>query len=120
MHESLTIDERTAIRNGRWFSSLSPSLQREILQNTYVKRFKDGDLVVKYGDSTGDWMACAKGAVYENFTSLSGKQFTLNYLEAGEWFGDINIFDWDFAKREVYAIGESAILCMISLIFIKY
>ncbi|MFM8866544.1 MAG: Crp/Fnr family transcriptional regulator, partial [Limnohabitans sp.] len=34
----LTMEEREAINNGRWFSSLSPSLRHDILRCAYVKR----------------------------------------------------------------------------------
>ena len=46
----LTIEEREAINNGRWFSSLSPSLRHDILRCAFVKRFKDGDLIAARGD----------------------------------------------------------------------
>jgi large subunit ribosomal protein L4 len=42
----LNIEEREAINAGRWFSSLSPSLRHDILRCAYVKRYKDGDLIV--------------------------------------------------------------------------
>ena len=45
----LTIDERAAINAGRWFSSLSPSLRHDILRCTYVRRYKDGDLISAKG-----------------------------------------------------------------------
>ena len=46
----LTIEEREAINTGRWFSSLSPSLRHDILRCAYVKRYKDGELIVARGD----------------------------------------------------------------------
>ena len=47
----LTIDEREAINSGRWFSTLSPSLRHDILRCTYVKRYKDGELICARGDT---------------------------------------------------------------------
>ena len=46
----LTIEERAAINNGRWFASLSPSLRHDILRCAYPKRYKDGDLICARGD----------------------------------------------------------------------
>ena len=59
----LNIEEREAINAGRWFGSLSPSLRHDILRCAYVKRYKDGDLIVARGDPGEEWTACATGAV---------------------------------------------------------
>ena len=73
----LTIEERSAINAGIWFSSLSPSLRHDILRCAYVKRYRDGDLIAARGDTPQEWMACAKGAVRVSSTSVTGKQIIL-------------------------------------------
>ena len=115
----LTIDERAAINAGRWFSSLSPSLRHDILRCTYVKRFKDGDLITARGEPPEEWLACAKGAIRVSSTSLSGKQITLTYVEPGIWFGDVSLFDGDRRTHDAYAHGESTILCVAKADFKK-
>ena len=109
---TLTIEEREAINTGRWFSSLSPSLRHDILRCSYVKRYKDGDLIAARGDRPEQWIACAKGAVRVSSTSISGKQVTLTYVEPGIWFGDVAIFDGDRRTHDAYAHGDSTILCV--------
>jgi CRP/FNR family transcriptional regulator, cyclic AMP receptor protein len=103
----LSNDERQAINNGRWFSSLSPSLRHDILRCTYVKRFQDGALIAARGDSSEEWMACAKGAVRVSSTSISG-----TYVEPGVWFGDVSILDGERRTHDVYAHGETTIVCL--------
>ncbi len=115
----LTIDERSAINSGRWFSSLSPSLKHDILRCAYVKRHKDGDLIAARGEPPEDWIACAKGAVRVSSTSISGKQITLTYVEPGIWFGDVSIFDGDRRTHDAYAHGETTILCVAKADFKK-
>ena len=115
----LTIDERSAINTGRWFSSLSPSLKHDILRCAYVKRFKDCDLIAARGEPPEDWIACAKGAVRVSSTSISGKQITLTYVEPGIWFGDVSIFDGDRRTHDAYAHGDSTILCVAKADFKK-
>jgi CRP-like cAMP-binding protein len=114
-----TIDERSAINAGRWFSSLSPSLIHDILRCAYVKRHKDGDLIAARGEPPEDWIACAKGAVRVSSTSISGKQITLTYVEPGIWFGDVSIFDGDRRTHDAYAHGETTILCVAKADFKK-
>ncbi|MBB1599222.1 MULTISPECIES: Crp/Fnr family transcriptional regulator [Variovorax] len=106
----LTIDEREAINNGRWFSSLSPSLRHDILRCAYVKRHKDGDLLCARGDPPEQWIACARGAVRVSSTTVSGKQVTLTYVEPGIWFGDVAMFDGDRRTHDAYAHGDTTTL----------
>lgn len=108
----LTIDERTAINSGRWFSTLSPSLRHDILRCAYVKRYKDGELIAARGDPPEEWIACATGAVRVSSTSISGKQVTLAYVEPGIWLGDVAIFDGERRTHDAYAHGNTTTLCV--------
>ena len=115
----LTMEERTAINQGRWFSSLSPSLRHDILRCAYVKRFQDGDLICARGEPPEQWIACAKGAVRVSSTTLTGKQITLTYVEPGIWFGDVAIFDGERRTHDAYAHGATTILCVARADFHK-
>ena len=115
----MTIEERAAINAGRWFSTLSPSLRHDILRYTFVRRFGDGELIAARGEPPEEWMACARGAVRVSSTSLSGKQITLTYVEPGIWFGDVSIFDGDRRTHDVYAHGDSTLLCVAKADFKK-
>lgn len=115
----LTIEEREAINNGRWFSSLSPSLRHDILRCAYVKRYKDGELIAARGDPAEEWIACAKGAVRVSSTSISGKQITLTYVEPGIWFGDVAMFDGEKRTHDAYSHGDSTIVCVARADFRK-
>ncbi len=115
----LTIDEREAINSGRWFSSLSPSLRHDILRCTYVKRYKDGELICARGDTADEWIACARGALRVSSTSVSGKLVTLTYVEPGIWMGDVSMFDGDRRTHDVYAHGDTSIVCVARADFRK-
>ena len=71
------------------------------------------------GDPPEQWIACAKGAVRVSSTSLSGKQITFTYVEPGIWFGDVAILDGDTRTHDVYAHGETTILCVAKADFHK-
>jgi CRP/FNR family transcriptional regulator, cyclic AMP receptor protein len=115
----LTIDEREAINSGRWFSTLSPSLKHDILRCTYVKRYKDGELICARGDTADEWIACARGALRVSSTSVSGKLVTLTYVEPGIWMGDVSMFDGDRRTHDVYAHGDTSIVCVARADFRK-
>lgn len=115
----LTMEEREAINNGRWFSSLSPSLRHDILRCAYVKRYQDGDLISARGEPPEAWVACAKGAVRVSSTTLTGKQITLTYVEPGIWFGDVSMFDGERRTHDSYAHGPTTVLCVARADFQK-
>jgi CRP/FNR family transcriptional regulator, cyclic AMP receptor protein len=115
----LSQDEREAINAGRWFASLSPSLRHDILRYSYVKRYRDGELIAARGERPDEWVACAKGAVRVSSTSVSGKQVTLTYVEPGIWFGDVAIFDGDQRTHDCYAHGETTVVCVARNDFTK-
>lgn len=115
----LTIEERTAINAGRWFSTLSPSLRHDILRCAYVKRYKDGELLAARGEPPEEWIACAKGAIRVSSTSISGEQVTLTYVEPGVWIGDVAIFDGDRRTHDAYAHGDTTTLCVAKADFKK-
>jgi CRP/FNR family transcriptional regulator, cyclic AMP receptor protein len=115
----LSQDEREAINTGRWFASLSPSLRHDILRYSYVKRYRDGELIAARGERPDEWVACAKGAVRISSISVSGKQVTLTYVEPGIWFGDVSIFDGDQRTHDSYAHGDTTIVCVSRSDFTK-
>jgi CRP-like cAMP-binding protein len=120
MHEPrLTIEERSAINAGRWFSSLSSSLKHDILRCSTVRRYQDGDLIAARGEPPEAWIACAKGAVRVSSVALSGKQTILTYVEPGIWFGDVSLFDGNRRTHDAYAHGETTIVCVSKIDFKK-
>jgi CRP/FNR family cyclic AMP-dependent transcriptional regulator len=106
----LTIDERSNIDTGSWFSKLSPTLRTAILERAVVRRLADGAMLSARGATANEWVGVAKGAVRVSSVSLSGKQVTLTYVEPGTWFGDIALFDGMPRTHDANAHGETTLL----------
>jgi CRP/FNR family transcriptional regulator, cyclic AMP receptor protein len=106
----LTIDERSNIESGSWFSKLSQPLRNAILSRAIVRRLSDGALLATRGSDPEEWCAVAKGAVRISSVSLSGKQVTLTYVEPGSWFGDIALFDGLPRTHDANAHGATTLL----------
>jgi len=106
----LTIDERSNIESGSWFSKLSQPLRQAILARATVRRHADGATLSARGSPAQDWCGVAKGAVRVSSVSLSGKQVTLTYVEPGTWFGDIALFDGLPRTHDASAHGETTLL----------
>jgi len=108
----LTIEERTNIEGGAWFSKLSQRLREDILSRSYVRRLHDGAMLASRGNTADEWCGVAKGAVRVSSVSLSGKQVTLTYVEPGTWFGDIALFDGLPRTHDANAHGETTLLAV--------
>ena len=85
----LSLDERTAINSGRWFSALSAPLKHDILRCAYVERYRDGELVAAHGEQPEAWHRLWRapkpgGVVYASYKL--GK--TERVDEAGRAFTD--------------------------------
>jgi CRP-like cAMP-binding protein len=106
----LTIDERSNIESGSWFSKLSQPLRDAILSRASVRRLRDGALLSARGAEAEEWCAVAKGAVRVSSVSLAGKQVALTYVEPGTWFGDISLFDGLPRTHDAVAHGETTLL----------
>jgi CRP-like cAMP-binding protein len=106
----LTLEERSNIESGSWFSKLSPALRQAILARATVRRLGDGATLSARGTPAQEWVGVAKGAVRVSSVSLSGKQVTLTYVEPGTWFGDIALFDGLPRTHDASAHGETTLL----------
>jgi len=109
-HPVLTIEERTNIETGSWFSKLSLPLREAILSRSNVRRVSDGALMSARGSPPDEWCGVAKGSMRISSVSLSGKQVTLTYVEPGLWFGDISLFDGLPRTHDANAHGETTLL----------
>jgi len=99
-----------AINDGRWFSSLSPSLRHDILRSARVRRYADGERICARGEPPEHWIACAKGAVRISSISMSGREISLTYVEPGIWFGDTALLDGERRTHDAHAHGDTTIL----------
>lgn len=106
----LTLDERSNIESGSWFSKLSLPLRQAILSRAVVRRLADGATLTARGSPAEEWVGVAKGAVRVSSVSLSGKEITLTYVEPGTWFGDISLFDGLPRTHDANAHGETTLL----------
>ena len=79
----LTLEERSNIESGSWFSQLSPPLRDDILARAGVRRLADGAMLSARGAPAEGWVGVAKGAVRVSSVSLAGNQVTLTYVEPG-------------------------------------
>lgn len=112
MYDQLSVDERAAINEGRWFASLLPEVRHDLLRLSVVRRYAHGDCISTRGNERVEWYACAKGVVRIASDGANGKPLALTYIKPGIWFGDPGLFDGGRSTHDAHAFGETAVLVM--------
>lgn len=73
------------------------------------KLYKDGELIVCEGEE-GDCMFVIQEGQVEVYVEKGGKEISLGVHSAGNFFGEMALFDRDVRSASVRALGEARIL----------
>jgi len=75
------------------FCGSPPSLLAEIHPEIDISEFEDGALIFNEGDSGASLFLVAEGSVRISKVGRAGKQETIGYIEAGDFFGEMALLD---------------------------
>jgi CRP/FNR family cyclic AMP-dependent transcriptional regulator len=75
------------------FSGLSADGRRRTAEVLVPRRFEAGATIYRRGDEAVAFYGIAEGRVRFSAASIEGKEVVLDYAGAGEWFGEIGLFD---------------------------
>ena len=92
-HPGLRGDENAALQGGQWFAGLSIPLRHAILGRAAVRHAAAGDTLGRRGDAHASWVGVVRGAVRLGASLSDGREFTLDFIAPGQWFGDIALID---------------------------
>lgn len=73
------------------------------------KFYVDGEVIIRQG-STGDSMYVVQSGRVEVFQSSETGEQHLAFLEAGDFFGEMAVFEKEVRSATVRAVGESRVL----------
>lgn len=73
-------------------------------------RYVDGDVIIRQGDAGDSMYVIQAGQVEVLLQSSDGKEQHLAYLQAGDFFGEMSIFEKEVRSATVRAAGEARIL----------
>ncbi len=94
------------LAKGRWFGSLPPALQENILTRGEIVRAHPGSELYKIGDPVNGLYATVEGDVRAFAYGDHAERIFLRALGPGSWFGDVHLLD-DFGKRTFEARAAS-------------
>jgi len=108
--DALRSDEIAGMQAGRWFSGLSETLRRTIVGRAHVRRIATGTVLAQRGEASANWVGVVRGAVRLGTPLADGRSFTLDFIGAGQWFGDIAAVDHGVIGLDVVAHVPSTVL----------
>ena len=73
-------------------------------------RYRDGDVIIRQGDAGDSMYVIQAGQVEVLQQSSDGKEQHLAYLQAGDFFGEMSIFEKEVRSATVRAAGEARVL----------
>lgn len=103
-------DERAMLHSAAWFSELPGSLRVAILGSARVREVEAGALLARSGDAASSWIGVARGAMRLGTALRDGREFTLDFVSPGQWFGDIALIDDRPLELDVIAHVPSKLL----------
>ena len=102
--------EAQRVESGAWFSGLSLTLRQAVLSRSRVQRVRRGDTLLKRGSAATDWIGVAGGALGLVTQGRDGRNFTLDLLAPGDWYGDIALVDGGAVDLAIVAQTHSTVL----------
>jgi CRP-like cAMP-binding protein len=92
----LTVDVHTSVlgllKEGAWFGGLPPALQKLILQESVVRTYRKGQVIVREGEPPKGMFVVLEGRVRAIRDVGDGDEVLLHVGEAGCWFAYYSLF----------------------------
>ena len=96
------------------FESLSFDEQKELISKAQHLDLQKGDTVFHENDPADKIMVIRYGKIKINRYSLEGKEYVLDILDEGDFYGEQNIFGGKTLEANAVSMGESGV-CLIFL-----
>lgn len=87
--------------------TLPEALRRELEARAVRKRFEDGAVIFRRGDSAQGLLGVRAGRVQVLGHGGDGRDFVLTVLAPGEWFGELSLFDGLPRTHDNVAVGDT-------------
>lgn len=105
-------DERALLLSSDWFRPLPDAVVDRLAAMAVRRRLQDGQLLFARGDVPDGLYCVVSGHIRISSNSSDGRELLLMQFGAGNWFGEISMFDGLGRTHDGRAIGESEILML--------
>jgi signal transduction histidine kinase len=98
------LPENTCFTNNRLFQGISPELLSEIGSEMEVLSFDPGDVIFQEGDPGRTMYLVGHGRVKISKLGRGHQQETLSFIEPGQFFGEMSLFDGQPRSAQATAV----------------
>ena len=85
--------QSASLQAGGTVAGLSAPLHDAILGLAWVRQVQAGACIARRGDAAVSWISVVGGALRLGTALRDGREFTLELIGTGQWFGDIALVD---------------------------
>lgn len=110
VHPGLRAGESAPMLADAWFASLSEPLRAAVLGFARVREVSPGTTIAQRGDPPSNWIGVVRGAMRLGMGLADGRNFTLDFVGPGLWFGDIALIDGQPLDLDMTAHVTSTLL----------
>ncbi len=102
------------LTDNEWLSSLPEPILEKLASSCHVKSLNQGQLLFAKGDEPRGLYRVLKGKMRVSSFTTDGKEALLTWLEPGQWFGEISLFDGLPRTHDSHAQIDSQLLVLPS------
>lgn len=94
------------------FANLDPVQLQGLSKVANVRHFRAGETILRESEPGDQFFVIARGEVKVFVDSPDGREVVLTHLQAGEFFGEMALFDHDTRSASVTALADSELVVL--------
>jgi len=95
-------------------SDVQPDITKRFLEHCHRKTFLSKQLIIKQGDPSADLYYIISGSVSVQVEDPKGREIVLAYLNPGDFFGELGLFDDENSRSAYVRAKEKTEIAQIS------
>ena len=107
---TLAASQIATLQSNLWFAALPARVREAIVEVANITTLTDGEYSHHRDQAAEGWFGILSGAIKITATSPDGKESALAFLEPGNWFGEISLFDGVPRTHDGIARGATELL----------
>jgi len=107
---TLNSSQIALLQSNLWFAALPARVREAIVEAAKIQTLADGEYSHHKDHAAEGWFGILSGAIRICSTSPDGKEAVLAFLEPGNWFGEISLFDGVPRTHDGIAHGATELL----------
>lgn len=112
MPDPISRSLREILQTNAWFAELPAAVIDELAASAQRRKLVDAELLYSAGDEPTGLFGIVSGRIRICSTSLEGKELTAIFFEAGDWLGEISIFDGLPRLSDAVAMGDTEVIVL--------